>query len=113
MCLFFELVVADSLEIEVHHRAILITQLIHDIIICLFRFIDEDRFQSSLGLLLKDFDHILRFDFLRARGLYRVLHRRYHLKTGPCHLGANRLKALLAIRFEKEVLVKTDGLTPQ
>ena len=113
MCLFFELVVADSLEIEVHHRAILITQLIHDIIICLFRFVHKDRFQSSLGLLLKDFYHILRFDFLRARGFYRVLHRRYHLKAGPCHLGANRLEALLAVRFEKEVLVKTDGLTPQ
>ena len=108
MRLLFELVVADSLKIEVHHRAVLIPQLIHDVMICFSRFIDKDRFQCSLWLLLKNFDHIFRFNFLRTRGFYRVLHRRYHLKTGSSDLCQDRLKPFLAIRFQKEVLIETD-----
>lgn len=44
MCLLLQLVIADPLEIKVHHSAILVPELIHYIMICFSLFIDEDRF---------------------------------------------------------------------
>ena len=81
MRLLLELVVANTLKVEVHHRAVLVAKLIHDVMIFLLLFVDKDRLQGSLWLLLEYFYDILWFKLMRALRLYCVLEGSHGLKA--------------------------------
>ena len=81
MGLLLELVVANTLEVEIHHHPVLVAKFIHDVMIFLLLFVDKDRFQGSLWLLLEHFDYVFWLKLMRALWLDCVLEGSYGLKT--------------------------------
>ena len=73
MSLLLEFVIANALKVEIHHRTVLVTKFIHDIMIFLLLFVDKDRLQGSLRLLLEHFDYILWLKLMRALWLHCIL----------------------------------------
>lgn len=106
MGLLLELVIANTLKVEIHHRAVLVAKFIHDIVIFLLLFVDKDRLQGSLWLLLEHFDYVLWLKLMRALWLHCVLEGSYGLKAQACSLCRYCLKPLLAISFEIELIVQ-------
>ena len=99
--LFLLFIKTNSLPVAIHHNPILIAKLIHYIMVFLFLFVDKDRFQSSLRLLLEYFDYVLRLLLLCALRLKNVLEGSDGLETHATNLCCDRLELLFAISLEK------------
>ena len=105
MSLLLELVIANTLEVEIHHHAVLVAKFIHDIMIFLLLFVDKNRLQGCLWLLLEHFHYVLWLELMRALWLHCVLECGDGLKAKASYLCCYCLELLLAISFEIELIV--------
>ena len=86
--LSFALVKSGALMIQVHQKAVLVAQLIHDVLVLIVLGVvlfDQDGPQLVQGLLLEDLHYVLWFDLLGTLGLNLVLNEGEGFKcTGGC-----------------------------
>ena len=113
MSLILPLVESSSLVIQVHKHAILVAQLVHDIMIRFVRPVHKDRFKRRLWLLLEHLHDILRLHVLSPRRLNHVLGRRKDFKCFASYIRGQSLNILLWIRLKQKVFIDARCMWPE